>query len=609
MSVNEEEKNLQHKYILRSQQKLLTEAVVGEEQKITLHEDVKYISNLGETLIKVSKISQTDVFRKFFLEDAIVDDTTNVKIANTLIICVGAISGGKSYTIFGSSTDSGLAFRIITALFQSSKKYNSNKISINMSVVEHSKGKLYDLLEKPKIIKNKRNEFKSVLVMSEKHGHDIVNSIGHIRSKTTSKYRNRARLIHHTSDVVIKISTESSSVSSPYINYADIYLMDMEAFDEVHSDNMRSLENINRKFSRIKDFSKFQVKVIGTVMKRKVQFESKSSSVLYLMKCIRDFMAKSISDDGSVFCEKENLKYLKTTLEDKLYEMNGILKLVTDRSSSVRSNNIVRNTDEFMKRLLLAYVHDKVEEATIINMSVHLDAQFIFQMCKDSLEELKLEKEKKQDVFIKQFEDSVSSEEEEEEDEEEEDNEEEEEDDDSDSDSNDKEDEDIDKITNLEQLKDPTKVKPIAFVWKKFMESFPNLKFTMEHYRKGLNELQKTLNKKEKAFKNIQSVNDTQKCENLAREIIKLETLITLTRKNILQTYKNCQDQYDKFCEDNNYISLPEIKTDDMDLSDPSIVVHLINQKTENLKSTDWVTFDSYLNALLTKEVKILRSK
>ncbi|XP_026684528.1 uncharacterized protein LOC113470362, partial [Diaphorina citri] len=122
-----------------------------------------------------------------------------------------------------------------------------------------------------------------------------------------------------------------------------------------------------------------------------------------LMKAVHKFIVAHTFDDSSVFTEKDNLNYLNVSLRNKIYEMNGVMKLARDRRIKNRDQNVIRDTSEFMKRLILAYVNDKVEETFIINLNVAPDVQFIFQVCKSLYEPLKTELENEKMELARQL--------------------------------------------------------------------------------------------------------------------------------------------------------------------------------------------------------------
>ncbi|KAI5710695.1 hypothetical protein M8J76_013136 [Diaphorina citri] len=612
-------KNYNHKYILRlhearvsnpkykvdkSHKKLHIEAEKywnsPDYVNTSKTEPKKYWSYTVDEL--VHGISQEGMFKKFFLTDCMILDETDVKIANAVFICIGETGKGKSYTIFGLDEpyeNRGLALRIISSLFQLKTQYPSFNFQFHITAIEYEvENKFYDLLETPKIVKYNKTEFRKELVESEEYARDLVFQIASTRGAEKST---ETDVVHHTSTVVLHLSAEISCEHRPHINIANVYLVDMEAFDHVRTDNMQTLETLNRKYFKIENFSKSLVKVIGT-SDSVDENVSKIKSLMCLMKAVHKFIVAHTFDDSSVFTEKDNLNYLNVSLRNKIYEMNGVMKLARDRRIKNRDQNVIRDTSEFMKRLILAYVNDKVEETFIINLNVAPDVQFIFQVCKSLYEPLKteLENEKMELArqlrldYIRRIKAPGQLEEE-----------------------GDVEKESEKKI-NCDDLERPSKLQnnnqvklePFKVVWDEYLKTNPSLKFTLEFYRKELNNFQLKLNMKQEALGSDKFTQSLKEHEygDLLTEVRYLKTQLELTRKKIIQIHTDYYPKFDEFCKENNCIAIPGAIDDMADTSKSSIL--LTSDKTHNeeddngtteLKSVDLETFSNYLSKLIKK--------
>ncbi|KAL1463758.1 hypothetical protein WDU94_015480 [Cyamophila willieti] len=317
-----------------------------------------------------------------------------------------------------------------------------------------------------------------------------------------------------------------------------------------------------------------------------------------LMKAMHNFIASHTFDEMSVFTEQDNWNFLRTHFENRIDEMNGIIKLAQGRQVQNRNPNVVRETFDLMKRLLLAYVDGKIGHVFIINMNVAPDIQFMYRVCLSLYEPLKinLENEKaeleKQMIldYIKssglitpQIEEEVTN-------------------------IKEIEKESVKHIENV-TMRLPSKLRseclvkmePFKVVWEEFLKTKPGLKFTLDFYLKDLNTMENKLEQTEDMLTNEKfdgNLKDHER-EDLISESETLERQITLTRKKIIQTQYDYQPQFNEFCTENDYVALPD-DIDFIDESKYSVTINLCSkEKSEALNNLNLESFYNYLDQMI----------
>ncbi|KAL1450807.1 hypothetical protein WDU94_003127 [Cyamophila willieti] len=317
-----------------------------------------------------------------------------------------------------------------------------------------------------------------------------------------------------------------------------------------------------------------------------------------LMKAMHHFIASHTFDEMSVFTEHDNSNFLKTHFENRIDEMNGIIKLAQDRQVKNRNPNVVRETFDLMKRLLLAYVNDKIGHVFIINMNVAPDIPFMYRVClslyeplKKNLENEKAELEKQMILDYMKSSGKIPPQIEEEE-----------------SNIKEIEKESVKPIENIMRLPSKLrseclmKMEPFNVIWEEFLKAKPGLKFTLDFYLKDLNTMENKLDHTEDMLTNENFAGHLKdhEIEDLISESKTLERQITLTRKKIIQIQFDYQPQFNEFCSENQYVALP----DDIDFMDhPSKSPVTINpcskQKCEALNDLNLESFYNYLDQMI----------
>lgn len=535
-------------------------------------------------------LSQEEMFGKFFLSDAIVKENASFKIANTLVMCMGATGKGKSYTIFGlkkSYENRGFALRVISTLFQLKAKYDSCHVDIYMSAVEHFNNQCYDLLDPSKGIVHNRREVKTILTDSEEGAVDLVYQIDSNRSVS----KGGKDKVHHTSSVAVEIHVEISCERTLHRCQGNIFLVDLEAFDHTQADNVKDMYALNKKFMNIRNFSAYLIKLIGTT-DATIESNDKTKSLICSMKSMHKFIDNNAREKSSVFTQEVNIDFLKISLQNRIDEMHGLIKLVKDQQK--RNEQEIRGNLGFMKNLILAYVYDKIELLFILNMNVAPDFQFIYDAClslyesvkeqfdfdlaevekKAIFDYLKMEEEKKVRLDNMKMEESSFNE--------------------------DKEDSEMlisffkPKTPSKLKVKSKLKIEPFDLVWKEFLKAKAEVKVSFDFYRNQMNTYQNQLNlaKKEMASKNM----TYYERELLRAKKNNLEAQMTLIRKKIVQAHNDHYKEFMDFCEEKNFVALPNNMNDIKESSSPLFEYPCkISKSTPELQSVDLEEFHNYL--------------